>query len=254
MKNFTLFSLMRIALKHIVLLMVTAVVFAAAAFVYCEFLATPVYTAKGSLLVTNGGITEINNSESSTLNNTDIMASINFSDTVMDILKTKGIYKELSNSLGNKYTYADLSSKASVTEAADNSLFMNIEFSASTKAEAIELVNAYLNLAPDYINKFVPGVRTVVAATADNAVQTYPQPLVFSFAAAVVGAVAVYLILLLIYSANNVIRGEDDFKERFDTLIIGSIPDFAAAKNEKYYKSSYYGAYYGNKEGNTSGK
>ena len=56
MKNLTLLSLVNLAIKHIVLIIAVAVIFAAGAFSYCEFIAEPQYSAKGSILITNGSV------------------------------------------------------------------------------------------------------------------------------------------------------------------------------------------------------
>ncbi|MBQ1988379.1 MAG: hypothetical protein II234_00550 [Clostridia bacterium] len=50
-----------------------------------------------------------------------------------------------------------------------------------------------------------------------------------------------YAILFLVYCANTVIKGEDDFKDRFDIPVLGCIPDFSASKNDQYYKKYNYG-------------
>ena len=253
MRNFTLFSLVRIALKHIVILIIAAIIFAGGTFAYCEFVALPVYSASGTILVTNGAIIEETDPEDDTLQNTDIVASLNFSDTVIDILKTKGIFKQLSKEINNKYSYGNLSGRTSISKSDDNSLFLTVSVSANAPDEAVYLVNEYLSLAPDYINSYVPGTAAVAINEAEHASQTYPRTIVFSFMAGMIGAVAAFAVLLLIYSTNTIIRGEEDFLERFDMQIIGSIPDFASAKAEKYYRSSYYGAYYG-KGGEEDGK
>ena len=68
-------------------------VFAAGAFGYCKFLATPEYTATASVLVTNGGImVQESTNGQDTISTTDITASINLVDTVTDILETSDIY------------------------------------------------------------------------------------------------------------------------------------------------------------------
>ena len=148
MKGFTLYSLVRIALKNILVLIIAAVVFAVATFTYCEFVTLPVYSASGSLIVTNGTIID-EYAERDTLQNTDIVASKNISDTIIDVLSTKGIYKSLANSIDNKYTYGNLISRSRISKSDNNSLAIKISFTANNSREAVELVNSYLQLAPD---------------------------------------------------------------------------------------------------------
>lgn len=239
MRNFTLFSLVRIALKHIVILIVAGLVFATGTFAYCKFVAVPVYSATGSLLITNENIIS-----SETLDNADIVASLNFSDTVADILKTKGIFKQLSKKIDNKYTYGNLAGRTKITTADNNSLLFKVTVSANSSAEAVTLVNNYLSLAPDYLETYFPGTVATTVDETDSAGQTYPRTIAFSGIAGLIGALVAFGVLILIYSTNTIIRGEEDFLERFNVQVIGTIPDFANAHSEKYYKSSYYGGYY----------
>lgn len=249
MKNISLFTLVEIALKHIFIIVAAALVAAVGAFCFCEFLASPKYSATGSIMVTNGAIVSTGGSVTSgslengdSLNNTDIQASLNFANTVTDILNTNGIFKELSEELSGKYTYSELKSFATVARRSTNTLFIDISFTSHDREEAIELVNTYLELAPGYINTFVPQSAVTATSVADTANKIFPRTLIITAAAAVVGAAIAYAIIFLIYCANTVIKGEEDFKERFDIPVLGCIPDFSTAKNEKYYKKySYYG-------------
>lgn len=195
-------------------------------------------------MVTNGGIANAYKEDSyngDTLSNTDIQASLNFVYTVTDILNTNGIYKELSDQLGGKYTYSHLKSMAQVSRKSNNSLFVDISFTANTREEAIELVNSYLELVPNYINEFVPKSAITSTSIADTAGKIYPRTMLSTAAGGVFGALIAYAIAFLIYLANTVIKSEEDFKDRFDIPVLGCIPDFAASKSENYYKKYGYG-------------
>ena len=97
MNNISLISLLKLAVKHIFLLIFAGLVCAAAAFSYCNFIAQPKYSATGSVIVTNGSI--INNNASDTASQTssknvsytDINASLQLADTINDILNTNDI-------------------------------------------------------------------------------------------------------------------------------------------------------------------
>lgn len=249
MKNISLITFIEIALKHIFLIILAGLVVGTATFSYCEFVAVPRYSATGSIMVTNGGIVDTfkdndykeDSYENNTLNNTDIQASLNFVYTVTDILNTNGIYKELSEELNGRYTYAQLKSMAHVERKSNNSLFVDISFTATTREEAIELVNSFLVLVPNYINTFVPKSAITSTSTADTAGKVYPNTMLLTAFGCIVGALIVYGIAFLIYLANTVIKGEEDFKDRFDIPVIGCIPDFAVSKTANYYKNYGYG-------------
>ena len=248
-RNFTLFSLFKIALKHIVVLILVAVIAGSAAFAYCTYIATPEYSATGYVLVTNGGIINGGNSspEDYKTNNSDISASSNLLNTIIDILKTNDIYKKLSDELDNSISFSSLSARSSVRRKSDNSLFIAVSFSANDPKEAMTLVNKYLEIAPEYISDFVKGTATSVTK-ADYAGKTYPHTLTTTMLATVCSVGVVYFIILLIYSTNTIIRDEEDFKQRFDVPVIGCVPDFNQARsNKSYYKYYKRSGYYGRK-------
>lgn len=253
MKNITLISLFNLAIKHILVIIIAAAIFAGAAFCYCEFIADARYSAKGAILVTNGAITTDENGAQTTINNTDIAASINISDTVTDTLSTSGIFKELAKELKNKYRYNTLKSLASVSQRDNNSLFIDISFTAETPDEAVSLVNSYLAIAPDYVSSALPGTASSTFE-ADTATKVFPNTFTITAIAGFLGAIIAFAIVFFIDSLDTIIHDEDDFKEKFDVPVIGSVPDFSAARSGKAYKgyNSYGYAY--EKGGSKNGK
>ena len=144
MKGITLFSLFNLALKHIVLLIVAAVVFAAGAFAYCEFVAVPQYSATGSVLVTNGAIDKSTIDEfgnTTKIDNTDVSASINFMDTACKMLRQNDIYKQLAKKIDNRYSYGALKGMSEVSRTEDHALYIDITFKANSREEAINLIS-----------------------------------------------------------------------------------------------------------------
>ena len=221
------------------------------AFCFCEFVAVPQYSATGSIMVTNGSIVsdkttnfgdndELYGNNDGNIDSADITASLNFTYTLIDILNTPDLYMELSEKMGGTYTYNQLKSLANVARRSNNTLFIDVSFNANSREEAMTLVNTYLEIAPDYINEYAKGVRSK-PVFADNASQTYPRTILATGISGLLGALIAYAILFLVYCANTVIKGEDDFKDRFDIPVLGCIPDFSASKNDQYYKKYNYG-------------
>ena len=237
-EKFDLMPILKLAIKNVFILLLTGIVFAAAVFTYCKYIATPKYSATGSVLVTNGGIMVGGTDDGETLSNTNIVASMNLVGTVGDILNTNGIYKRLAEQLGGDYTYNKLHSMAEVKRKNSSSLFINITFTASDEKESVKLVNEFLSLAPTYINEYVPNSEVAISL-ADSSQKVFPHTSSFMIIAAVVGMAIAFLILLLIHSTNTVIRNEDDFMERFDILVLGNIPDFERSKSDKYNAYNY---------------
>lgn len=249
--NISLIGLLKLALRYIYILIAVALVAAIVAFSYCNFIAVPRYSSTGSIVVTNGAI--INNSSSQSTSNkvstSDIAASLQISNTIIDILNTNDIYKELASDLGNKYTYTDLMGRATVKRRSEDTLFIDATFTADTPEEARALVNGFLKLVPDYILKFIPNSTAAVTTTADKAVKIYPRTSKTVFVSALAGVLLSYAVIYLISIFNTTIKNEDDVKSNYDLTVLGNIPDFSSAafnKRNKYYAYS--------KGGNANGK
>ena len=231
MNNYSLLFMVKLALKHWLTLVIVAVVSATLAFSYFNFVAEPKYSATGSMVVTNGTMISVNDylMNNGKIENTDVVASINFVDTVVDTLQVSKIYQDLSDELGGKYSYTELKAKSVVERRSEDTLFVDISFTATTPEEAVKITNAYLSLAPESISDLFPKA-TAYAVQADSARWMYPSDMIVIILGGFLGAAIVYIIMFLIYSSNPVVRDEESFKELIDIEIIGCVPDFLASK------------------------
>lgn len=228
MKEISIMYILNLALRRLWALILAAIVFAGAAFGYCKFLATPRYSATASILVTNGAILVQNPTieGDETVNSTDISASISLMETVSDILKTPDIFRTLSDEIGNRYSYGTLKGMMSIASRSNKSLFIDITFTATSREEAIDLVNKFVALAPDYISDFIPYSYVAVTSTADGASLVYPRTTFLIMAAAVAGAVLAFAVAFIVDSFDHAILGEADLAANFDIPVIGTVPDF----------------------------
>lgn len=242
MNNYSLSYMLSVAVKYWIAIALAAVVTATAAFSYFNFIVEPKYSAKGSVVVTNGMIVTNNEYYNNTITNkkdkienSDVAASLNFADTVVDILKTPAIYKQLAKEINNKYTFDQLMARTKVVRRSDTTLFVDVTFTASDPKEALTIVNQYLELAPAHINSIVENASSEVVP-AIKAGWDYPSNVVLIILGGMVGAVIAYLIIFFIYSSSNAIRDEESFREHFDITVIGVVPDFGVTKN---YQKKY---------------
>ncbi|MDD6479634.1 MAG: Wzz/FepE/Etk N-terminal domain-containing protein [Oscillospiraceae bacterium] len=228
MKEISIMYILNLALRRLWALILAAVVFACAAFGYCKFLATPRYSATASILVTNGAILVQNTTteDDETVSSTDISASVSLMETVIDILKTPDIFRTLSDEIGNRRSYSSLKGMISIASRSNRSLFIDITFTATSSEEAIDLVNKFVALAPDYISDFIPYSYATVTSTADGAALVYPKTTFLIMVAAVVGAVLAFAVAFIVDSFDHAILGEADLAANFDIPIIGTVPDF----------------------------
>lgn len=232
MNELSLSSIISIILKRVWLVIIVAILCAAIAFGYCKFIATPVYKANTSILVTNGGI--ITDSSDDSIQTNDLSASIYLVDTCVDILKSQKIYKDLSTAIGDKYSYSALKNGFTITKRDDESLFIDISFKSTDPEEAKVIANAFTQLAPSYTEEILPSVTVEILDEADKASSVYPQTLSSTFVFAILGAVITCIILVLIETLDQAIKSEEDFIAYFDIPVLGSVPDFDNSPSYAY--------------------
>ena len=242
-KTINIMDLVMLAWRHIWIIILAAVVFAASAFSYCKFLLTPSYSATASILVTNGAVITSYAETTDKISGSDISASLYLAYTVVDILNTPDIYKKVADQLGKEYSYQGLMGASSIARRSDDTLFIDVKFSSTDPKEAMRIANKFVEIACNYIPEFIPSARANVASTAIKAAMTYPRTMMTTGVAGVVGAVAAYVILFIIESMNRAIKGEEDFTSNFDVPLLGAVPDFENAEGSGYRKSKRKGGY-----------
>ncbi len=248
MREISLVYLLNLAWRRIWILAVALVVSAGLAFSFCKFVASPKYSAKASILVTNGGtmIDQDANSSaaagsSKTVANNDIVASINIVTTVVDVLKTNDIYKKLAYSVGNNTDFNTLIANSRVEARGEKTMFIDVTFTAPTEKEALALTNGFVELVPDYISDSIPNSYTKYYA-ADKATQIYPTTMRTTAIVGLLGAVLAFAVVLVFDMFDRGIKGESDYTARFDIPLLGIVPDFSAAGESGSYISSKGGA------------
>ena len=241
MQNFTILSLVRLAIKNIFVLILVAIVVGAATFSYCNFVVDPRYTATSNVLVSNGALSaseqleEIADNNDNSVDNQDIVTSRNLVKITINFLKKEtDIYKQLADELDIK-SYKSLKSGFDFPESEDVTIHMDVSYTSDDPDKAITILNKFLELLPDYTKDKLDDKVVLKPNFADSAPKTYPSTISTTATAVLIAVVVTYLIILLIYSANTIIQSDDDFKERFDIPVLGCIPDFAQAKSQDSY-------------------
>lgn len=239
MKEFSILYFLNLAWRRIWALLAAFIVAAGLAFCFCKFIATPKYTAKASILVTNGGSisSEVGTGDTQSVSNSDITASVNMITTVVDILNTADIYKQLSDSVDGLYDYKQLMGMAKIASRSDKTMFIDVSFSASTGEEAVKLANSFVRLAPKYISDPIPNSLTKYYTT-ENASKTYPLTASTTVVAGFVGAIAMYAAVWCLDLLDRAIKGEEDFTTRFNIPLLGTVPDFESVTTSGDYRAA----------------
>ena len=231
MKEITLMYLLDLAWRRIFVIIGAFLIFAAAAFGYFSFLVEPRYVATSSVLLTNGGsLTNEQYDNTNSIGNADIVASINIMNTYADFLKEPEIYRLLSQKASQNFneniTWSSLRGAADISVRNENSLFIDIKFSATSPERAIYYTNTFASLTPEYFSKTFPHAAVTITSESDAATKTYPRTISSSVIIGFLSAVLAYGICLIIDSLNLSIRGEEGYTSHFDIPLLGCVPDF----------------------------
>ncbi|MBQ1278818.1 MAG: hypothetical protein IIY13_00135, partial [Clostridia bacterium] len=217
------------------------------ALTYCEFIAEPSYKATASVLVTNGAIAGEIEATGDKVAATDVSASLYLADTITDILKTPDVYMQLSHELGGDYTYVNLMESFTISRRSDDSLFVDLEFVSGDPMQAMRVANTFAEIACQYVPEVIPYAYARVTATASKSTLAFPQTTTTTVIAALLGAVLAYAIAFVVEYTNSTLKGEEEFINKYNVPLLGSVPDFENADEDNYSKKGGRKYYYGKK-------
>lgn len=232
MNELSLMTIFNIVKKQLWKICAVAAACAVAAFVFCNFLATPTYKTKVSLLGSNGGVAT-NAEGAATISSANVTASLALINTYVDVLKTDGIYEKTAAQCGLNYTANQLKAMVSVSARSDDTLFIDVTVVTDNKNNTLKIANTFLNLAEDYIVDVMPNAYVRPLDPAKSVAQNYPNTPVTVMLATVLGAAAVVLISIITSTLDHTIKGEEDFAINYNIPVLGGIPNFNIAVKEK---------------------
>ncbi len=254
-KKIDLMGLLMLAWRRLWVIVLSAIIFAAGAFCYNKFFVTPVYSARASIVVTNGGMTfyeAIQSSDNGKVTASDLSASLYLIETVKDVLKTNDFYenvaKDIARESKKEYKFGDgqgsaLKNMTSISQRSENSLFIDITVSNTDPQKAIDYANKIADIGWEYVEDTIPNTKAQAIETAFTYSLIYPQTARSTVIFGVIGAIASYIALFAIESMNRSIKGEEDFASRYDVPLLGAVPDFENAESGGYRKKKGRGGY-----------
>lgn len=210
-------------IRKIWIVVLCAILCAATAYVYFSTFVSPVYRASASIIIANGAIST---DKAEYIASTNITASTSMLSTCVDILKTKNAYDFLTEEFNNKYNAKNYMSMTNISIRSDDSLFIDIRVSNTSKTLAIKVANALAERAPEYIKSFIPSAEVTPADFADSAVVVSPRVMLMTATAGFMGAVIPLVILVIVAISDTTVKGEDDLTDKYNVAILGNVPDF----------------------------
>ena len=209
------------------ILAVTAL-FAIFANVCTHLFVTPQYEAVSTFMVNNSSI-----GESTMITQSDLNASTQLVDTYSVILSSNTILEEVIAEAGVSMTPKQLRDKMS-TVSVNNTMILQVSVLHEDPFVAAKIVNVIYDLAPDLAANIVDGssLDRLDSALVPTEIAS-PSYTKMTVLGALLGMLLSGFVIVLRGLMDTTIKRQSDF-ERWNLPVLGTVPDFAEAKKNKY--------------------
>ena len=215
-----LLELLDVVRRHIVALLLTTVLAAAAGFAVSKFLMTPQYQAS-ALMIVNTRQDTTANVTSDQLNSASKLVS-----TYSIIVKSDTVLNQVIANLGLNMSYETLAGKVGVA-AVDDTQVMEITVTDANPDGARQVCEQITQVAPDAILTAVEaGSVKVISAASVDPDPVSPNVMRNTAIAGVLGLVVCLGVLFLQVLLDNKINTEEDVTKQLGLNVIGVIPDY----------------------------
>ena len=205
--------------KHLLPIIITAVLCAVAGFSLAEFVLPKKYESAALLYVENSK----NSGEE--LNINDINAAQKLVNTCQIIFKSNKMLDLLIYELDLPYDYEQLDKMISVTSV-NGTEVMRISAAHEDPQMAADIVNVLVIQAQEEFMRVIKSGSIEVVEYAKVAdIPVFPKPMIFCAGGFVLGAAAAYIIFLIIEMMNVTITGMDDLSKIYGVPVFAEVPD-----------------------------
>ena len=220
-----LFSLLK---KHLVMILIIAILCGMAGASVANFLIPKKYESKALLYVENSQ----QNTESVNIN--DINAAQKLVNTCQIIFKSGEIMDNLIANLNLPYTKNQLNQMITATSV-NGTEVMQLRVETNNPQESEQIVNEWVELSKQEFSRIIKsGSVEVVDFGEVNTTPSSPNVPLITLAALAFGAVVAYVIVLINDMFDIAIKQDDNLVQLYDVPVFAEINDFESPTNVKY--------------------
>lgn len=212
--------------QHILAIILTTLVLAAAGFGVSKFLMTPMYQASALMIVnTRQDIT-------SNVTSDQINSATKLVSTYSIILKSDTVLNQVIENLGLNMDYQQLANRVTVS-AVDDTQVMKVTVTSDNPEWARQVCEQITQISPDVILEAVEAGSVKVISNASIS----PEPVSPNVSrntalGAVAGLVISVGIVFLMVLLDNKINNEEDVSKYLDLTVVGVIPEYEGGKRK----------------------
>ena len=212
--------------QHILAIILTTLVLAAAGFGVSKFLMTPMYQASALMIVnTRQDIT-------SNVTSDQINSATKLVSTYSIILKSDTVLNQVIQNLGLSLDYQHLAERVTVS-AVDDTQVMKVTVTSDNPEWARQVCEQITQISPDVILEAVEAGSVKVISNASIS----PEPVSPNVSrntarGAVAGLVISVGIVFLMVLLDNKINNEEDVSKYLELTVVGVIPEYEGGKKK----------------------
>ncbi len=223
MENFDIKTYLSKLLKNWVIIVLCGIIGLSGAFIYSEFVATPLYESKAKVSYFDSVSGSLS---TSTLNTTYEMIE-NSLVVLNDNITFSKVAEIVNEQLGTDYTSAQVGRWVSYAREGDTFFLKIIVRTPDPELSAV-ICNAVLALAPDLINEYVANIPVIPL---DNAHVNYdpvsPNTMKNMVLGLLLALVLVCGVIFLVVFFDNTVSDVEKLRERYDLSVLGTIPNIS---------------------------
>ena len=212
--------------QHILAIILTTLVLAAAGFGVSKFLMTPMYQASALMIVnTRQDIT-------SNVTSDQINSATKLVSTYSIILKSDTVLNQVIQNLGLSLDYQQLAERVTVS-AVDDTQVMKVTVTSDNPEWARQVCEQITQISPDVILEAVEaGSVKVISKASISPEPVSPNVSRNTALGAVAGLVISVGIVFLMVLLDNKINNEEDVSKYLDLTVVGVIPEYEGGKKK----------------------
>lgn len=221
--------------KHLLLLILVGILCGAAGFGVSNFLIPKKYESRALLYVEN------NQQASESVNINDINAAQKLVNTCQIIFKSSTMMDNLIANLDLPYTKDELDEMIKASSV-NNTEVMELVVESSSAIESEKIVNELVELSKEEFSRVIKsGSIEVIDYGEVNTDPSYPNVLLITAAALILGVVITYISVLVREMLDVAVKNDDNLAQLYDVPVFAEIVDFDNSSSSKYGYGYGYG-------------
>lgn len=235
-KEETELDLSRIAralLKRAWLILIVALIFGMASYLYTAYFVDPVYRSGFTAYVNN----QMSKDESGNISVSNLNASIGLAYAYGQIITSRSVLLDAAEQCGYSIPYGDLYSKVSIS-ISDATAIITVYVEDTDPVRATKLASAIAEMAPYHVERVVDGGSMRVLDEPVQPESRYaPSNTKNALLGACVGLLLAVITVAVAEGINDKVQSAQELESRYQIAIIGSIPDMGKRGHDGYGKA-----------------